>query len=128
MSARPDVLLGLATGNVESGARIKLGRGNLNRFFSFGGYGSDSEYRADLVRRAADVAALRHGSPIQNCDIFVIGDTPRDIEAGKASSFRTIGVATGQYSVDQLRESAADLVISDFHQGRDQFLRTTFID
>ena len=54
---RPDVIVGLATGNVESGARIKLERGGLNGYFSFGGFGSDSERRADLVRKAAERAA-----------------------------------------------------------------------
>ena len=127
MTTRPDVLLGLATGNVEAGARIKLRRGDLNRFFPFGGFGSDSEYRADLVRQAAEMAAVRHGSPIEKSDVFVIGDTPKDIEAGRASGFQTVGVATGQYSVDQLRDSGADLAIADFRRGRDQFLRTTFI-
>ena len=52
--ADPDLLLGLATGNIEAGARIKLERGDLNRYFSFGGFGSDSESRTELVRRAAE--------------------------------------------------------------------------
>src|SRR5215831_576419 len=74
LSSRNDVLLGLATGNIEIGARIKLRRGNLNRFFAFGGYGSDSESRVGLVRRAAEKAVARHGTVIPNDDVFVIGD------------------------------------------------------
>src|SRR5262245_58635611 len=119
MQARTDVLMGLATGNVESGARIKLQRAGLNEYFSFGGYGSDAEDRTDLVRRAAERAARRHGSQIAGSDTFVIGDTPRDIEAGKRAGFKTVGVATGQYSVDQLQDSGADLAISNFHIDRD---------
>src|SRR5712671_6821141 len=46
VSGRSDILVGLATGNIEAGARIKLQRGNLNRYFAFGGFGSDSENRA----------------------------------------------------------------------------------
>jgi len=127
MSARSDVLMGLATGNVESGARIKLRRGNLNRFFSFGGYGSDSENRTALVRRAAEKAAAQRGVPIDVDSVFVIGDTPRDIEAGRSAGFKTVGVATGQYTVDQLREAGADTAISNFRDDRDYFLRSTFM-
>ena len=124
MRTRADVLMGLATGNVESGARIKLQRGGLNEFFSFGGYGSDAELRADLVRRAAERAERRHGSRIAGSDTFVIGDTPLDIEAGRRAGFKTVGVATGQFSVDQLRDSGADLAISNFQSDRDSFLKS----
>jgi phosphoglycolate phosphatase-like HAD superfamily hydrolase len=128
MAARPDVMLGLATGNMEVGARIKLERGGLNPYFSFGGFGSDSESRAALVRKGAEAAARKCGSVIQPDDVFVIGDTPRDIEAGKEAGFRTVGVGTGSYSPDQLLESGATFAITDFQQGRDQFLRSTFIE
>ena len=127
LGSRTDVLLGLATGNVESGARIKLHRGGLNRYFDFGGYGSDSESRSALVRKAAEKALNRSGQPIDGRDVFVIGDTPRDIEAGKEAGFRTVGVATGQYSVQQLREAGADFAIEDFRRDRDYFLRSTFM-
>jgi phosphoglycolate phosphatase-like HAD superfamily hydrolase len=127
LKPRPDVLLGLATGNVETGARIKLRRGDLNRFFAFGGYGSDAEDRAGLVRRAAAIAASHAGAAIEGTDTFVIGDTPRDIEAGKAAGFRTVGVATGQYSLEQLQTAGADFAISDFREGRNYFLRSTRI-
>lgn len=124
---REGILLGLATGNVELGARIKLQRGELNRFFEFGGFGSDSENRVDLVRCAADRGRRRAG-PIADCDIFVIGDTPLDVRAGKQAGFRTVGVATGHYSVSQLIDSGADIAIPDFLAGRDHFLRSTCIE
>ena len=124
LAARSDVLLGLATGNIEMGARIKLRRGDLNRFFTFGGYGSDSENRMVLVRRAAEKAARLHGDRIPDQDCVVIGDTPLDIDAGRSSGFRTVGVATGQYSVDQLREAGADLAIRNFRDDLSHFLRT----
>lgn len=127
MSARGDVMLGLATGNIEEGARIKLHRGDLNRYFAFGGFGSDSEERTALVRRAAEAGIQKCGREICPDDVYVIGDTPRDIEAGRDAGFKTVGVATGSYSVDQLRESGATLAISDFLRGRDHFLRSTFI-
>src|SRR5947207_13329912 len=61
MHPRRDVLLGLATGNIEIGARIKLRRGDLNRFFAFGGYGSDAEDHVALLRRAAERRSNQHG-------------------------------------------------------------------
>jgi phosphoglycolate phosphatase-like HAD superfamily hydrolase len=127
MSGRSDVMLGLATGNIEMGARVKLDRGGLNRYFAFGGFGSDSEHRAALVQKAAEAGARKYGSAILPDDVFVIGDTPLDVDAGRAAGFKTIGVATGRYSRDQLLQSGATFAISDFHQGRDHFLRSTFM-
>jgi phosphoglycolate phosphatase len=128
MSTRDDVILGLATGNLELGARIKLDRGGLNPYFSFGGFGSDSENRTDLVRQAADKAAHKNGGSISPTNIFVIGDTPLDIEAGNRCGFKTVGVATGTYSVEQLRAAGATIALTDFAQERDYFLRSTFIE
>jgi phosphoglycolate phosphatase-like HAD superfamily hydrolase len=125
---RQDVMLGLATGNIESGARIKLDRGGLNPYFSFGGFGSDSEDRTELVRRAAEKAANKNGNPLSPADVFVIGDTPLDIDAGNRCGFKTVGVATGSYSVEQLVASGATFAVQDLTQGRDYFLRSTFIE
>jgi len=119
----PNIAIGLATGNVERGARIKLQPGNLNRFFRFGGFGSDAENRTELVRRAAQNGGRHAGATIDARDTFVIGDTPRDIVAGREAGFQTVGVATGGYSVRDLEEAGADLVVGDFHGGREEFLR-----
>lgn len=126
LSGRADAMVGLATGNVEMGARIKLDRGGLNSYFAFGGFGSDSEKRPELVRRAADRACRSFGSDIDPQDIFVIGDTPLDIEAALDAGFRAVGVATGDYNVDELRESGAECAISDFAEGR--YLFSAFIE
>ena len=128
LSGRSDIAIGLATGNVEAGARIKLERGNLNRYFPFGGFGSDSENRTELVRYGAERAAAYMGYRPDAGNVFVIGDTPRDILAGREAGFLTVGVATGKYSKEELKESGATVVISDFEQERDQFLRTTRIE
>jgi len=128
LSGRSDIAIGLATGNVEAGARIKLERGNLNRYFPFGGFGSDSEDRTELVRRGAERGAAYMGYSPDADHVFVIGDTPRDIVAGREAGFLTVGVATGKYSKEELKESGATVVISDFEQERDQFLRTTRIE
>ena len=124
---RSDLAFGLATGNVEAGARIKLARGNLNPFFAFGGFGSDAENRTELVRRAAHNGSRLAGVTIDANDIFVIGDTPRDIAAGREAGYRTVGVATSDYSTEDLSAAGADLVLSDFERDRNQFLKSTRI-
>ena len=128
LQQRADVMLGLATGNIESGARIKLARGDLNRYFEFGGFGSDSEDRTELVRKAAAKASDKIGMSVPESNIFVIGDTPLDIHAGRRAGFRTVGVATGSYSVDQLLEAGATIAVGDLAEGRNHFLRSTFIE
>jgi len=123
--SNPNLALGLATGNVERGARIKLERGDLNRFFKFGGFGSDAESRTELVRRAAEKGSRHAGTPLDPRDVFVIGDTPRDVDAGREAGFRTVAVATSEYTAADLQATGADLVIPDFERGRDAFLQMT---
>jgi len=86
ISGRNDAMLGLATGNIELGARIKLERAGLNRYFPFGGFGSDSEDRAELVRKGAEKAADKNGVSISASNIFVIGDTPLDIDEARPAA------------------------------------------
>jgi len=128
LAARGDVLVGLATGNIELGARIKLERGGLNPYFSFGGFGSDAEDRTELVRKAAEKAAHKNGGFIAPSNIFVIGDTPLDIDAGNRAGFKTVGVATGSYSVEQLLACGAMIAVSDLAQGSGYFFRSTFME
>jgi phosphoglycolate phosphatase-like HAD superfamily hydrolase len=110
-------LLGLTTGNVEGAAQIKLARAGLNRFFSFGGYGSDSPDRTELTKRALERAALVAGGPLDLDAVFSVGDTPRDVEAGHGARIRVTGVATGKYSVAQLLEAGADAAVEDLTAG-----------
>jgi phosphoglycolate phosphatase-like HAD superfamily hydrolase len=128
VAEKPDILVGLATGNIELGARIKLQPGELNPFFSFGGFGSDSEDRTELVQKAAERAAAKVGGTIPASDTFVIGDTPLDIDAGNRAGFQTVGVATGTYSVEQLLGSGATFALTDLAAERDYFFRSTFIE
>ncbi len=111
------VLLGLATGNVEEAAHIKLARAHLNRYFSFGGYGSDSPDRTELTRKALERAEVVSGRTLELALCFSCGDTPRDVEAGHGAGIRVVGVATGEYTVDQLLEAGADAAISSFREG-----------
>ncbi len=111
------VLLGLTTGNVEEAAHIKLARANLNRFFSFGGYGSDSPDRTELTKKALERGELVSGDGLDRDRCFSCGDTPRDVEAGHGAGIRVVGVATGEFTVEELRESGADAVIRSFREG-----------
>jgi phosphoglycolate phosphatase-like HAD superfamily hydrolase len=73
--------------------------------------------------------ALQHcATIIAPEDVFVIGDTPRDIAAGREAGFTTIGVATGKFTSGQLKETGATAVLEDFENDRDQFFRTTRIE
>ena len=99
-------LLGLTTGGVEAAAHIKLARADLNHYFSFGGYGSDSPDRAELTTLAVEKAARLH-DPLTPDQVYVVGDTPRDIAAAKAAGAISVGVASGHYSTAELGEAGA---------------------
>jgi len=105
-------LLGLTTGGVEAAAHIKLERGGLNRYFCFGGYGSDSSDRTELTRSALDRAAAIAGRPLERDEAMVIGDTPLDIAAANGAHAVSVGVATGHFSVAQLKDAGADYALA----------------
>jgi len=104
-------LLGITTGAVEAAAHIKLARANLNRFFSFGGYGSDSADRGELTRKAIDRAGEIFGSALDSQRVLVVGDTPNDIAAAHAAGAIGIGVASGHSSKEELHGAGADYVL-----------------
>jgi len=109
-----DTLLGLVTGNIEGAAHIKISRARLGRFFLFGGYGSDSSVRSDLTKAAIARAEALSGHTLDPAEVIVVGDTPRDIEAAHGAGTIAVGVATGEYSVDHLREAGAEHVLRSF--------------
>jgi phosphoglycolate phosphatase len=111
---RPDVVQGLLTGNVERGARIKLEHYAVWHYFEFGAFGDDSALRNELGPHALRRAGERHSIQFLPAKTFVIGDTPHDIECGKVIGACTIGVATGAYSVEQLKAHAPTAVLADF--------------
>jgi phosphoglycolate phosphatase-like HAD superfamily hydrolase len=113
---RDGVLLGLTTGGTEAAAHIKLARGDLNHYFSFGGYGSDSPDRTELTRRAIERAAVVLDHPVDAATVLVVGDTPLDIEAAHGAGAIGIGVATGHYSVADLRAAGADHVLATLEE------------
>ncbi len=109
--SRDGHLLGLITGNGDGAAHIKLQRGDLNRWFTFGAYAEAGLDRAGIVRHAVRRGEAMLGEDVPNADIFVIGDTPRDIDAAHAVGCTAIGVATGHYDAAALGEAGADDVI-----------------
>ncbi len=104
------VLLGLVSGAMEGAARTKLVPANLNRFFIFGAYGSDSPDRSELTGIAIEKAARLHAH-LTPAQVFVVGDTPRDVDAARDAGAVSVGVASGRYSVDELTEAGADHVL-----------------
>ena len=104
------VMLGLVSGAMEGAARTKLVPANLNRFFIFGAYGSDSPDRAQLTRLAIEKATRLH-SQLTPSQVYVVGDTPRDIDAAKAAGAVSVGVASGHYSVEELRAAGGAHVL-----------------
>jgi phosphoglycolate phosphatase len=109
-------LVGITSGNVESAAHIKLARGRLNGFFSFGGYGSDSSDRVELTRRALERAKLVSRGPLDLHSCLGVGDTPRDVLAAHGAGISSVGVATGNYSVEELRRAGADHVLATLEE------------
>jgi len=110
LAGETDFAVGLATGNIEEGAWLKVRCAQLDSFFHFGGFGSDSEDRTDVIRRGI-TRGTTLVAPRSVEAAFVIGDTPRDIIHGKAAAARTIGVATGTYSLETLQKHGPDLAV-----------------
>lgn len=108
------VILGIVSGAMEGAARTKLMPANLNRFFLFGAYGSDSPDRAELTTLAIAKAARLHDG-LAATQVFVVGDTPRDIDAAAAAGAVSVGVATGKYSVDQLAAAGGAHVLASLN-------------
>jgi phosphoglycolate phosphatase len=109
-------LTGLVTGNIEAAAHIKLHRANLNRFFSLGGYGSDSDDRTEVARIALRRAAFVYGEELGPEHAIVVGDTPRDVVAAHGAGMKCVGVASGHFDEQQLRDGGADYVIGSLQE------------
>jgi len=103
----PHVAVGLGTGNIREGARVKLSRVGIYERFAFGGFGSDHEDRIQLIRRGAERGAERLHVPLGECRVVVIGDTPRDVAAARGIGAECIGVGTGSFSPEQLIQAGA---------------------
>lgn len=111
LAPRADVRSYLLTGNTRGGAAAKLTYYGLEGFFPDGAFAEDTGARATIARRALELA--RRAGPVVDERVFVIGDTPHDIECGAAIGARVIAVATGGYSMDELREHEAWRVLPE---------------
>ncbi len=118
LAARPDVYLGLVTGNFAHAARIKLAHFDLARYFAWGAFGDDAREREALVPIALARAAAHGVPPVPRDRVFVVGDTPSDVRCARAAGARAVGVATGPYDATALRASGADYVLADLADTR----------
>jgi phosphoglycolate phosphatase-like HAD superfamily hydrolase len=115
-------LVALCTGNVVEGARVKLARGGLDRYFDWDasavcGFAADGEDREHVVRAALRRASARLGRAVAPQEALVIGDTPRDVTAAHAVGIPVLGVATGRYGEAELRQAGADHVVPSLADG-----------
>jgi phosphoglycolate phosphatase len=115
--------MGLLTGNIRAGAKVKLGHYGLYDRFAFGGFG-DLHFDRDDVAREAHAQIHQHlGRPIAGDKIWVIGDTPLDVQCARAIGARVVAVATGQHTVAQLQAVEPDIVLADLSDHRELLSR-----
>lgn len=120
--SRPKSALGLGTGNLKLAAKVKLDPFGLFDRFRFGGFGCEHEDRATILRLGAERGARMLGYAPEECEIIVIGDTPKDVSAGHEIEARVIAVATGPYSAEQLRAAGAVHVFDELVDAEAQAL------
>ena len=109
-------VLGLLTGNIEAGAQLKLQRFGLDHYFAFGAFGHEHVERDKLGPVAVARATEVHQRTFSPSETVVVGDTPRDISCGHAIGARTIAVATGSFSLEQLRSCDPTLAVRSLEE------------
>lgn len=124
ISEREDILCTVGTGNCEIGAYEKLKAVGLHNRFILGGYGDHHDNRTQLIQHVIDQAKHRFGHQHKGFNTIVIGDTPLDIESGKAAGAMTVAVATGSYSRADLQLHAPDLLLNDLSETKEFLSRT----
>ena len=113
LARRGDAALGLVTGNLAQGARLKLTAVGLDGRFPVGAYGSDHEERNRLPGIAVERANQHWGQSFSPSRVVVVGDTPRDVECARAHGARCVAVATGRFSTEALARERPDHVLED---------------
>lgn len=113
LSKTKDITLGLLTGNIKEGAKIKLSPFGIDRYFSIGAFGDDDENRNRLLPVAVERFRELYKEDIDYRDCIIIGDTPRDVECAKVHGAIAVAVATGHYPYESLLETDADIVLRD---------------
>ena len=113
LQGQKEIILGLLTGNIEEGARIKLDFFGLNPYFDIGAFGNDDEDRNRLLPIAMEKLYKKTSHKVSFTDCVVVGDTPRDVGCSKPYGAFSVAVATGPYSAQTLSGSGADVVLED---------------
>lgn len=114
LKQRPEAVIALLTGNMVKGAEIKLAHYGVWDYFEFGAFADDHHDRNELGKFAQARATEKHGVSFLPSQIFVIGDTPRDIECGNAIGAKTVAIATGNYDLESLAKHSPDFLFEDF--------------
>jgi phosphoglycolate phosphatase-like HAD superfamily hydrolase len=117
LAAEPRVTLGLLTGNLERGARMKLEPPGFNRYFPFGAFGSDSADRYRLPAIALDRARLRFNRSYTGKSIVIVGDSVHDVLCGRSLGVRSVAVATGPTPAARLAAEEPDALLESFADG-----------
>ena len=113
LAGRQGLAVGLGTGNLRDGARIKLEHARLHHHFAFGGFGCDAEDRATLLRIGAERGARHLGAPLGDCRVVVIGDTPRDVAGALAIGAESLAVETSGFRSAELLQAGATWAFPD---------------
>ena len=108
-----EVHIGLVTGSLGPTASVLLERSGLSPYFPVAAFGHEGTHRETLVRLAVERAVEEYGLDVAHIDLVTIGDAPPDIEAGKACGARTVGVATGGISVEELKKYDPDVILEN---------------
>lgn len=114
LAGHQDIILGLGTGNLEKGAQLKLEPSGLNKFFSIGGYGEDGHTREEMLQAAVKRAEKKFKTKILPENVFIIGDTHRDIVAAKNCGFHSAVLTSGFGEAQKILRAAAELEAKNF--------------
>jgi len=110
-----EVVLGVLTGNTPERAKLKLGRANLWHYFKVGAFGHNTTIRSELVAVAIKDAKEKTGISFKKKDVFIIGDTIRDIQCARDGGVNVVAVATGKESLETLKKEKPDFAFRDFN-------------
>ena len=113
LHGREDCVLGLLTGNIERGAELKLSHYGVWDYFEFGAFADDHVDRNKLGPVAHSRAVEKHGTGFEPEDVFVLGDTPRDIDCARAAGFVAVAIATGSCGKEALAAHKPDFLFDD---------------
>jgi phosphoglycolate phosphatase len=122
LQAHEGVYLGLLTGNVQRGAEVKLNHFGLSHYFQGGGFGDHHPLRDDVARAARQNVETELGKALDPDKLWIVGDTPADIQCGRAIGAQVLAVCTGGSTREELAQAAPDLLVDDLTECEDWLL------